>query len=365
MTRRLLVAVLAAAAALAPRAARAVNEPHVKALDPAVSCTSCHTMHAAPGVSLTSVPGNFNLCASCHNQPGVGVMLGFPWYSEDQAVPGASGRSHRWDAPLTGHGALPPLDPGLAAKTADGALQCSTCHDAHNANPEMGGRQHVSVPVETDLAPNAGTGTGTGTLRVATPAAGATAKGYLAEIVAGGAAGTATWRLSNDSGRTWFGWSGTAWVAWSTTTPNARVTGADQLLNDLTNVKVTFAGSGFTPGDRWTFYVAYPMLRMSIATSGLCEDCHRNMVHTSVRVAGDDPAFPPNVGENTFSHPVGETLGGNGRGYDRATPLRPDGSPQVPGASAQGDLVLAPTDATVRCLTCHAVHNAASSSLPQ
>jgi predicted CXXCH cytochrome family protein len=350
---------LALALAL-PRAA-AADEPHGKALDPAVSCTSCHTMHNAPGVSLTSVAGNFNVCASCHNQPGVGAAFGFPWYSQDQALPGASGHSHRWDALLTSRGALPPLDPGMAAKTDGAALQCSTCHDQHNANPQNGGRQYVSVPLDTPLP--ATSGSGAGTLRVAI-AADATSKGYLVEVIGAGDAGTATYRLSNDNGRTWFGWSGSAWVAWTASTPNPRVTGADQELNDGPRLRVSFAGAGLAAGDRWSFYVGYPMLRASAIASAMCEDCHRAMVHDSARASGLDPAYPPNVGGNTFSHPVGVTLGSNGLGHDRAVPLTPEGDAQLAGASRRTDLALA-HDGTVRCLTCHAVHNATSNALPQ
>jgi predicted CXXCH cytochrome family protein len=371
-TRRLLLA--AALAALAPAAGRAAtSEPHGWAFDPGVSCTSCHTLHNAPGMNLTSIAGNANLCASCHNQGGVGAALGFPWYTEYQATPLAAqpaGRHHRWDAPATNAalGAQPPLDANLLGKldtmTTPGTprIQCSTCHDQHNANQGFGGALHVSVTVEQPLPPTVGapSGAGTGTATVHAPLAAAVAKTYMIEITLDGNVGTAKYHLSNDSGRTWLGWDGANWV---TTTTNARTTGPGQNLNDGANVKVTFSGNAFKQGDRWSFYVAYPMLRASIVASALCEDCHRSMVHTSARARGEDATYAPD-GTRAFSHPVGVTLGVNGGGYDRTAPRRVDGTLQT-ATVAYADLPMSVEGGVskVRCLTCHKVHEAHSNSV--
>jgi hypothetical protein len=65
------------------------------------------------------------------------------------------------------------------------------------------------------------------------------------------------------------------------------------------------------------------------------------------------------------SHPVGQALNANGRGYDRTVPLDANGAVQGSGSQdglAANDLRL---DATglVQCTTCHAVHYAPSNSL--
>lgn len=118
------------------RPALAADAPHDPTNLPNV-CGDCHTTHAAPGLALTNVAGNANLCVSCH------ALQGVLWSASDQAVPGVGGSSHRWDAPADkpSAGATVPVTIEMQQRLADGThLMCSTCHDQHSqtaapANP--------------------------------------------------------------------------------------------------------------------------------------------------------------------------------------------------------------------------------------
>ena len=139
--------ILAAAAACALGAAFAAlagDAPHDLSASPAIDCNTCHVPHRAAGGTLTTQSGNANLCQSCHvSQTG----FGFPWTDADQAVPGAGGHSHRWDAPAVNaaFGAAAPSSTEMAKRIFEGNLSCSACHDQHKGASANGGTQHVSV----------------------------------------------------------------------------------------------------------------------------------------------------------------------------------------------------------------------------
>ena len=82
------------------RAGYAIDPPHVIP-DQWTSCWSCHMVHNAPGAAITKVKGNPNLCMSCHT-PG-GLATARPFADSDQALPGQSGTSHRFDSGPSGH----------------------------------------------------------------------------------------------------------------------------------------------------------------------------------------------------------------------------------------------------------------------
>lgn len=116
----------------------AADSPHMDANG--VTCNSCHTLHAAPGVSLTNSASNANLCQSCHNQ---GSGNAFPMENAMQAVPGVSGTSHRWDgsmpvasSPSNAHGLRATADLSNAALKVylnkyGNVVTCSVCHNHH------------------------------------------------------------------------------------------------------------------------------------------------------------------------------------------------------------------------------------------
>jgi predicted CXXCH cytochrome family protein len=356
-------------AALLPLMVHASDAPHDASQGK--SCTSCHIAHNALGGALTTTAGNANLCFSCHTT----TSFGFPWVNSDQGVPGGNGNSHRWGSPAVNaeHDAQLPAFSDIAnvINNNGGNLICSACHDQHTGAGKVvakGGSaaatQHLSAVAKT---PN----TGTGAVTVAAPAAAAAAKGYLIEIVASGAPGTATFRLSNDNATSWWGWSGTAWVAYAGNPRTTPATGT-VALNDGTNVAVSFSGT-LAAGERYSFYVSYPMLRLDTLTNtvnssnDLCEQCHLMRVMTTARVEGTDPAYLPD-GTRKFSHPVGVALA---NAYDRTVATNGpildangggQGTPQAD-AIRTNDLMLFGAGNAVRCLSCHYVHNATSNSL--
>jgi predicted CXXCH cytochrome family protein len=372
---------LATAALLLAVPAWGLDAPHDASSSPATTCTLCHVSHTSVGGTLTSVYGNSNLCFSCHNQPNVGTRLGFPWTAADQAVPGAGGRSHRWDADVTSaaHGARTPLNAEMAKRIDAGHLTCSVCHDEHGKAQQFGrgAAQHVftadgKLALGSALSRTEGTGTGTLTLTsVAGPTAtrsGARPRAYRVRIASGGAAGSATFVVSYDNGRSWSSPASTASPAVLDTDEGGAA------------VTVTFAGS-FNAGaaaDQWKqFTVAYPFLRVSNLDSAMCEDCHRDRVQSAACVEGS-PTATNGAGEScgtssgiAYSHPSGASVVLQ-RSYDRASggvpqPLDVNGVTQ---GQAGGD-PLATNKLTfdasnqVRCLTCHAPHNADSNSLSE
>lgn len=100
--------------------------------------------------------------------------------------------------------------------------------------------------------------------------------------------------------------------------------------------------------------------RTSNDLNQMCEDCHayRVQAHTTIEGPGD--------GIKVFSHPVGQTLNANGKGYDRAAPLDVNGLAQsgarfatgaeTPTDNTTNNLVVEGTTNKVRCLSCHRVH---------
>lgn len=332
--------------------AHAGDEPHANAFS--VQCFSCHAGHKAAGQNLTSAVSNESVCTSCHNLAGTASRYPLErLYKADPA--GRLGASHAWNVPATnaGAGAGTPSNAQMAMRLTNANVLCSTCHNQHMNDAaavasSTAGSQNQSVPARI-----AGSGTGTVAYTATSAAA---AKGYVVEIIeTGGNAGTAKFRLSNDGGLSWFGWSGAAWVAY--VAGNARLTGAGIALNDGSNVSATFSGN-FVIGDRIRFYVGYPFLRAPLDsgnnTTGnrFCRDCHSAWAMDHVAAGTYDGSWK--------SHPVGVLLNANGGGYDRAVPLDGNGIAQgQPGAdgNSTNDLRLA-GDATVQCLSCHGVHHA-------
>src|SRR5512138_2907118 len=132
MDRTLRIAVVVAGALLAT-GTLALDAPHDKSVDPR-GCDACHLLHNSKGSSLTSEDTNSNLCHSCHTTGG----YAFPWTPENdvQAVPGASGYSHRFTGSARNRGARLPTDTNMASHLGGSpgseTLLCSTCHDQHN-----------------------------------------------------------------------------------------------------------------------------------------------------------------------------------------------------------------------------------------
>lgn len=345
---RMLVLALAVGA---PLGARAVDAPHD---NQGPNCSGCHLGHNAPGGGLTNEAGNFNLCQSCHLNPEFTGSFGFPWDANDQAVPGTRGRSHRWDADASNLGATPPslasTDPAekaLAQHLDAGRIKCSTCHDVHQADngAESGrGKQHLSTPKKTLAAG------GSGAIDATSAPATLAPKAYVLQFTTGGAVGAARFQVSNDNRISW---------VQSNVLTAASVTLAD-------GVVLAFTGS-FAATEEYEFYVSYPYLRVDNTGSAMCVVCHkdRNMHWQDVEGRADGRLGTGIVlGTTVFSHPVGQPLNANARGYDRTTGiLDANGATQATGDSnASNDLRLDGAG-LVGCTSCHQPHNADSNSL--
>jgi hypothetical protein len=239
-----------------------------------------------------------------------------------------------------------PDDPELVSRIIDGTIMCSTCHNQHEGGTS--GTVYVS-PVEAMPA-----NSGNGTVSASTSGNDETARHYLIEIAV--PSPSATFRLSNDNGISWYGWDG---GSWSPGFPDGKPVGSDVLLNDGPSVSVSFSDDtpgAFETGDRFTFSVLRPMLRISNDYSELCIGCHPDRDQSSAEQEGGGD------GIKVFSHPVGESLS---RPYDRLEPLDANGALQSPGdGNETNDLELA-TDGKVHCLTCHQPHGADSNSLTE
>lgn len=98
--RNAVTAVALLSLALHAGAARALDPPHDIPSNN-IACLTCHVPHGAAGATITQVAGNPNLCMSCHNPAG--MASSHPFVDADQAFPGQTGDSHRWDSGVSGH----------------------------------------------------------------------------------------------------------------------------------------------------------------------------------------------------------------------------------------------------------------------
>ncbi len=329
-----------------PLRALGTDAPHVFE-----GCKDCHVGHTSPGASLTKRDGNFTLCNSCHTDTL--SPFKFPWTLAMQATPGSGGYSHRWDANATNAtlGASPPLNVAMLSRLDNGNLQCSTCHDQHlsDAFATTGrGSPHIQTPYKSFPAG------GSGTVTFTSAPSGFAAKSYLLQFTTGGAVGTAVFRVSNDNKISWV--------------QTGVLTAASVTLTD--GVVLAFGGTNFVATEEYKFYVSYPFLRADNTDGSMCVDCHRERNMTYQNVEGSNLTHagtnqPIVLGTTVFSHPVGQALNANSRGYDRASTaiLDADGSLQTTGdVNKTNDLVVGATG-LVSCLTCHYPHNADSNSL--
>ncbi|MCF6364775.1 MAG: hypothetical protein L3J35_01090 [Bacteroidales bacterium] len=96
------------------------------------TCNACHILHTSPGISLTSVQGNANLCMSCHNPTGVANLK--PFSVNDKAVPGTKGTSHSWDVSGINnlYAANLPTEANMLLRIINDTIICSTCHNQHS-----------------------------------------------------------------------------------------------------------------------------------------------------------------------------------------------------------------------------------------
>ncbi|MDH4099640.1 MAG: cytochrome c3 family protein [Nitrospirota bacterium] len=420
MTARAILSILAAVALviIAVGNGQAIDAPHHAGYS--IQCLNCHQPHKALGSNLTRAELNPLVCQGCHNPLGLGKY--FPMQNSNRAVPGVKGNTHYWmmSANAPQWGATPPtrtysenhdtdMDTRLdKSDPSNPKVLCSTCHNQHD-NSNRWGRTHLSQIEQLD-----GTGS-TGKIHYSVVDHQAKPQTYHVFIVNSGSTGEATYVISDGSLDMagyirWFGWNGSGWIpftgrnAKTDASSMPRQTGSSQHLMDGPNITITFdtSSDSFRTGDHFRFYVGYPFFRRahdggpnqepgnrgqgSGFTTYFCRNCHsqRAQSHVDVETWTGTPR----------SHPVGQWLGSNGKGYDRHVPLDADGKtqsasyPNSPDGNWTNDLLLFkrgtagdpkyPTvkatafgtpepgsddNYDVQCMTCHAPHFTDSNSL--
>lgn len=339
--RALAVVALALTALFADAPAWASDEPHGGAYAGAAgACGTCHAVHKALGGNLTSVAGNVALCQSCHTTLGAAKRFDIAAMAPAN-VTTKTGSSHAWGVSPTNPsaGATPPTNTAMLSRLS-GGIACSTCHDEHRngfAVANSGRQWTEKVATQTVSG---------GTVAFSfNSSAAAPSKGYLVEIVSGGAAGTATYHVSNDGGVTW-----TAALA----------TGGSVSLD--ANVTAAMSGT-FTAAAQYKFYVSYPFLRAALDTGTnaaggkFCRDCHASWVNDTAAVRSWT------AGDPLKHHPVGVVMPSAGAYRGPAGILNASGAAQGTSASDPlHDLALA-SDNTVQCYTCHGMHHSDSNTL--
>jgi predicted CXXCH cytochrome family protein len=113
--------------------AGATDDPHGTA--DAIYCEQCHVTHNTLGDILTNATDSLvsTLCLSCHTPGGWAGMTKI-LSSSQEAIPGTSGTSHRWEGPAENatYGAeLPQTTALFNHLSSDSSITCATCHDPH------------------------------------------------------------------------------------------------------------------------------------------------------------------------------------------------------------------------------------------
>lgn len=135
----------------------AVDPPHDTA--GGINCLDCHDPHNADGGKLNIAEDNYNVCLSCH--ASTGLASAYPFTASDQALPGTSGTSHRFDSGPSGH-----VVPN-GANTSTGVVKSTGTFSGriereYTITITTGGNVGTAKFSWTDTASGSGTGT-TGT----------------------------------------------------------------------------------------------------------------------------------------------------------------------------------------------------------
>jgi predicted CXXCH cytochrome family protein len=157
--RLLLLALILFAAAAGEIRGQFVDPPHSDVLLPDGPCLACHTPHHAEGVSITKAQTVPLLCQSCHNLTGQAANR--PLSDTDQAFPGLSGTSHRWDSGPAGHveAAGANLSAGLIRSAGAFTGRIERTYTITVTGPPGGGDAGVATFSWTDSAGGSGFGT--------------------------------------------------------------------------------------------------------------------------------------------------------------------------------------------------------------
>ncbi|MCD4749121.1 MAG: choice-of-anchor D domain-containing protein [Thermoanaerobaculales bacterium] len=297
-----------------------------------MDCESCHTGHNAAGGGLTNADGNSNLCLSCHTEGGrAGTLPILPAHTLATHHYNVTPDAPRWGSQM-------PTNPEMANRIMDGVFVCSTCHDQHSTEAANRGRCRLSIP---EILTAFGS---TGEITVGGGYTGAGGSSYLIEITVA----DTHFRFSKDGGSTWIGEDDI---------------GADIPLDF--GLTATFSGGNFALGERWRFSASFPFLRLPLDQGDnqtgdrFCRECHSLWAMGYQDVEDHDTGW--------MSHPVGEGLNANGKGYDRSAPLDANGAVQGMGGgdgNHSNDFNF-DAEGLVQCMTCHGIHYADSNTLTE
>jgi predicted CXXCH cytochrome family protein len=316
-------------------------EPHGDAYS--IACDSCHIVHKAPGAGMTNNASNANLCQSCHSP--IGPALNKPLNDIDQAVPGSSGTSHRWDTEMPaisdpnnqyGLRAVADLTPALKSYLTKfgNTVTCSVCHNQHSQS-------------RTPWDPF----------------------GFTMDL------GTATGGSTTDIQDTSKAWTTDQWAGcYVKITSGANALEGSQVQSNDTNT-LTVSLSFFSPvaaGD--TYYVGERHFqRVNNDITQMCEDCHY------YRRAGTTGTDVRTYDGNKKSHPVFKIFTNDaGRNVTDSTqfndaPLEPASAGwavqtgaryQIDGGSDTNltNNIVVDSSKQIRCLSCHGIHYTDSDS---
>ena len=179
-------------------------------------CLNCHVSHTSAPGQFTRLKGNSNVCQSCHalgERAENKVMA-----SADLAVPGSSGRTHRWDSGPAGYVTA------SVSNTSTGTVLSGISGFSWNSGDIQGSLKNIAYN-------------------------GTVVRTYEINIMTSGESGVAQfqWRKSDDGGATWSSPSGNL------------ATGANITITDGTNIKFSFINgsstTSFVAGDKWTIVV--------------------------------------------------------------------------------------------------------------
>lgn len=178
-------------------------------------CLNCHVTHTSAPGQFTRLKGNANVCQSCHALGERAENKLMP--SSDLAVPGTSGRTHRWDSGPAGYVTA-------STSTSTGTVLSGISVVSWNSGDIQGSLKNIAYN-------------------------GTVVRTYEINIMISGESGVAQfqWKKSDDGG------------AWSALNGTNITTGADITTADGTNIKFSFINgtspTSFVAGDKWTIVV--------------------------------------------------------------------------------------------------------------
>ncbi|MFQ5524689.1 MAG: cytochrome c3 family protein [Thermoanaerobaculia bacterium] len=157
--RPVVLAIILFAAAAPETLAQFVDPPHSDVLLPDAPCLACHTPHHADGISIIKAQTVPLLCQSCHNVTGQAANR--PLSDTDQAFPGLSGTSHRWDSGPSGHveAAGTNLSAGLIRSAGAFTGRIERTYTITVTGPPGGGDAGIATFSWTDSEGGSGSGT--------------------------------------------------------------------------------------------------------------------------------------------------------------------------------------------------------------